>query len=309
MSISLHDYTHMYPISNRFGHSDKSNLSIIPGSESHETQSEESRRKWQKTGLLNSAKPGRFTGLEGPLHSSEDAPCSSSGATSRHAIGANTSPPFSTTNVKDRAPKDSHSISVGEPQWKIGVGSQHVRGNEIQSEGQGCEGEEARSFLRKRENGLLYPLLDSLRQRCHMWSTSCVGRVKKVLNQSTTGRKLTLPTSTRKSSRYRWGPGDEAVSSEHEGNINKLRVSPRRNSKAMKSPPNEPHEMACLSRIPQEVKSCKKLIFFIRHGTAFCNVAKYGGWRVDQRLTTLGWKQVSSLRAHLQKITKPQVVI
>lgn len=51
----------------------------------------------------------------------------------------------------------------------------------------------------------------------------------------------------------------------------------------------------------------KKTIYFIRHGTAFCNTCRCTRWMEDQRLTPTGWQQVSALGSYLATLPSPEV--
>ncbi|GMH37726.1 hypothetical protein BSKO_05599 [Bryopsis sp. KO-2023] len=192
-------------------------------------------------------------------------------------------------------PRPKSSAHSSDLDWSIGVGQ--GRGKIDMEDGTSNSGID-------KYGGVLYPWLDSLRQKCQSWSTSCVGRVKKVWTPKSS-ETLSLPLST-KGLRYKWGSGGDLGVGER--GSQRLQICPRKSSKTSKRVQTYSAKED-VPAVPRSVRPCRKLIYFIRHGTAFCNVNKYGGWREDQRLTPTGWSQINALRAHLLLIQQPQLVV
>lgn len=52
-----------------------------------------------------------------------------------------------------------------------------------------------------------------------------------------------------------------------------------------------------------------KMIYFIRHGLAYCNICSYEQWKKDQGLTPMGWLQVENLKAYMNNIKMAEVSV
>lgn len=191
-----------------------------------------------------------------------------------------------------------HSISLGEANWRIGAGDRAAS-----SEAIACSDADDRYLLGRQSNrNLLYPLLDAIKKRCQAWS-SCVGRMRKAWMHDSGSTRPDCLSSNNKSHMAKWDGREELMPL---GTGESANHSPSRKLTGC-CPTMRLHDHTRMHRFPLRSAVCDKLIFFIRHGTAFCNTGKCCNWKVDQRLTSWGWDQTILLKAHLSKIARPQV--
>eukprot|EP00803_Ostreobium_quekettii_P006805 evm.model.scf_662.2 EVM.evm.TU.scf_662.2 scf_662:16595-19647(-) len=182
--------------------------------------------------------------------------------------------------------------------------------------------------FRSDQVGALYPWLDRLRQKCHSLST-CMGRVKRAWNPAGEGEEGR--EAGPKGNAPGRAPGRGTLDSQEEdlaADVARLDLSFERALSLAKAKEGGPamqrqgsaipayRSLPGMSGRPPRLEAGPgagggggKLIYFIRHGTAYCNVCGVGCWRRDQRLTPQGWAQAAALGGHLQKIRRPQLVV
>lgn len=184
--------------------------------------------------------------------------------------------------------------AVGEINWRIGAGNQGASSEVIDV----SDVEDKCLLGHQPSRSMLSPLLDAIKRS---WS-SCVGRVKRawVNNSESIGLGYLSPES--KHHRGQWGSSAESMTLDTES----MHQAAGKHLSSC-DPYRRKDDNPCLQTIPVRTANCNKLIFFIRHGTAFCNTGKFTNWKVDQRLTSWGWDQTYLLRTHLNKIIRPQV--
>lgn len=128
--------------------------------------------------------------------------------------------------------------------------------------------------------------LDTFRNRYQSWTSQCRGSVSEILSiAAPESNSIARPnsqqrrrsSSSTKPKTFTTTSRDRPASSSFAGSIGR-----------------------CLS-------SPKKVIYFVRHGTAYCNVCRYTNWMEDQRLTPRGWAQAAALRDHIAVISAPEV--
>ena len=173
--------------------------------------------------------------------------------------------------------------STGE--WKIGVGD--LRGLAHDTSRQEKQTADVEDVDDSQATEASLHWFDVFRNRYQVWTRKCRDLLKELLSFGHAETGTHLPTKPSLSSSKLSPEVPEAAKSPTRRRVQSARTG---------SP--SPSRFLCPGA---------KVIYFIRHGTAYCNTCRVAQWIEDQRLTPRGWSQVTALRRHMQSLPPPDV--